>query len=188
MVKKFWGDFKKFISKGSILDLAVAVIIGAAFGKIVTSLTNDMLMPLISLIFVAMGLRGFAEWKWVIEPAEYGVVDGATVVTRAETALYYGKFIQSIFDFFIIALCIFIIFRTITRARTKVQATVVKIKEKEKAKKGGETETAVVVAAEEPKEEPPKEPSTNELLAEIRDLLSAGKKEAKRAEKEKGNP
>jgi len=108
-VKGFWEDFKKFISKGNIIDLAVAVIIGAAFGKIVTSLTNDLLMPLISALFIAMGLKGFADWKWVIEPAQYDAVSGALL--KAETALRYGNFIQSIVDFFIIALFIFIVFR-----------------------------------------------------------------------------
>lgn len=62
-MKKFWKDFREFISKGNVIDLAVAVIIGAAFGKIVTSLVNDIVMPLISL---ATGGTDVSDWKWVI--------------------------------------------------------------------------------------------------------------------------
>lgn len=155
-MKKFWSDFKKFISKGSIIELAVAVVIGAAFGKIVTSLVNDMIMPLISLIFIAIGLKGFDGWKWEI-------TDKSGAVTAT---LNYGAFIQSIIDFFIIALCIFAAFRLIRSAGDRLKTSV----ETMKKNKGG---------APVPAPEPPKEPSTNELLAEIRDLL----KESRAAEK-----
>ena len=104
-MKNFWADFKKFISKGNIVDLALAVVIGSSFNKIVTSLVNDVIMPLISL---AVGGTDVSDWKWVITPAEYDTT-GAVVV--AETALKYGSFIQTIIDFLIIALSLFIAFR-----------------------------------------------------------------------------
>ena len=154
-MKKFWEEFKKFISKGNILDLAVAVIIGAAFGKIVTSLVNDMLMPLISLVFTACGLKGFADWKWEIFDKH-----GAVAAT-----LNYGVFIQTVLDFFIIALCIFVIFKLIKRASGGVRNTAKKLSAKNK-KAAGEAPAPEGVVT-------PKEPTTNELLAQIRDLLSA---------------
>ena len=85
----FFADFKKFISKGNILDLAVAVVIGTAFNKIVTSLVNDIIMPLISLCTGGVSVE---DWKWVITPA---------TETTAEVALAYGTFIQAIIDFLI---------------------------------------------------------------------------------------
>jgi len=161
-MKKFWKDFKAFISKGNILELAIAVIIGAAFGKIVTSLVNDMIMPLISLIFTACGLKGFEAWKWEILDK-----NGAVAAT-----LNYGNFIRTIIDFFLIALCIFIAFRLIKRATGKVKGAAQKLSDKKKAGAEGPTaeaaETAVAV-------EQPAEPTTNELLVQIRDLLAAQK-------------
>ena len=154
-MKKFWTDFKKFISKGNIMDLAVAVIIGAAFGKIVTSLVNDLLMPLISALFTLMGLKGFSEWKWVITQA-----DAANNI--AEVALNYGAFLQAILDFLIVAMCIFIIFRIISSATKRlgsVSKTILK-----KNKKGEVVETVVEVPVV-------KEPTTAELLIEIRELM-----------------
>ena len=154
-MKGFWEDFKKFVSKGSILDLAIAVIIGAAFGKIITSLVNDILMPLISVVFAAVGLKGITDWKWEI-------LDKAGSVTAT---LNYGNFISVIIDFFIIALCIFLIYRAIKKANGKIGEAAQKLKDRKNGTPAG------VEAA--PKEEPPKEPTTNELLIQIRDLLQA---------------
>ena len=80
-MKKFFSDFKKFIARGNILDMAVGVVVGGAFGKIVTSLVNDIIMPLVSL---AMGGASVADWKWVIKEATYNA-DG--ILLTAETAL-----------------------------------------------------------------------------------------------------
>jgi large conductance mechanosensitive channel len=90
-----WKDFKNFALKGNIVDLAIGVIIGGAFGKIVTSLVNDIFMPLLG--FVTAG-ADFKSLKWVIKPA---------TLTRPEVAVMYGSFIQNIIDFLIIALSIF---------------------------------------------------------------------------------
>ena len=94
-MKKFFKDFKTFISKGNIIDLAVAVVIGTAFNKIVSSLVNDVIMPLASLM---VGGKNVTEWKWVINKAQY---DASGNVVVAETALKYGMFIQTIIVQFI---------------------------------------------------------------------------------------
>ena len=115
----FWQDFKGFISKGNVIDLAVAVVIGAAFNKIVSSFVNDIIMPLISLI---VGGKSVADWKWVITAAENNA-DGTEKV--AENALRYGAFIQNIIDFLIVAFSIFVVLRVFTKlqnARKKNEA------------------------------------------------------------------
>ena len=100
-------EFKEFAMRGNVLDLAVAVIIGAAFGKIVTSLVNDIVMPIISII---LGGVSFADLKYVITPA---------VGDLEEVAIRYGAFIQAIIDFLIIALVIFIFVKIITSFKKK---------------------------------------------------------------------
>lgn len=108
-----WNDFKKFAFKGNIVDMAVGVVVGGAFSKIVSALVNNIITPLISLL---IGRMNFSDLKWVITPAS--TVDGVTV---AENALLYGDFIQSVIDFFIIAFCIFFFLRIITKARAKFE-------------------------------------------------------------------
>jgi large conductance mechanosensitive channel len=93
------GDFKNFAMKGNVLDLATAVIIGSAFGKIVSSLVNDVLMPPLGLL---VGRVDFKDLKVIIRHG----TDGAANVT-----LNYGMFVQNIFDFLIIAFCIFMIIK-----------------------------------------------------------------------------
>ena len=192
-MKKFWQEFKAFISKGNIVDLAIAVIIGAAFNKIVSSLVNDIIMPLISL---AVGGAAVSDWKWVIKPAEY---DANGTLQVAESALRYGTFIQAIIDFMIIALTLFLMFKIFNYSRKKlgelgyavVNETKKLSKKNKKNKKDEEietTETTKVVATETPleevKEEVVEEPKTEEnptnndqimisLLTEIRDSLKA---------------
>jgi len=100
-------DFKKFVIRGNVIDLAVAVIIGGAFGKIVTSFVNDVVMPLIGTL---LGKVDFKSLKWVLEPA---------MGDQPEVAVYYGNFIQNIVDFVIIALVIFIMIRIIEKAKAK---------------------------------------------------------------------
>lgn len=100
-------DFKKFIIRGNVIDLAVAVIIGGAFGKIVTSLVNDVVMPLIGIL---LGKVDFKSLKWVIEEA---------VGDQPEVALNYGMFIQNIIDFIIIGFVIFVMIRLIEKLKRK---------------------------------------------------------------------
>lgn len=100
-------EFKEFAFKGNVIDLAVGVIIGGAFGKIVASLVSDVLMPVIGII---LGGINFTNLKFVITPASENV---------AESSIYYGKFFQSIVDFLIIAISIFFFVRLISLAKKK---------------------------------------------------------------------
>lgn len=109
----FVKEFKEFAVKGNVMDMAVGVIIGAAFGKIVASLVNDVIMPLVSLF---LGDVNFKDLKWIITPE---VVDAAGAVTTPEVALLYGSFIQAVIDFLIIALIIFFMIRSINKLKKK---------------------------------------------------------------------
>jgi len=100
---KIISEFKEFAVKGNVLDLAIGVIVGGAFGKIVTSLVNDIVMPPLGLL---LGGVDFAYQKWVLKEAAGGV---------SEVALNYGAFINSIVDFLIVAVAIFFVIRQINR-------------------------------------------------------------------------
>lgn len=134
---KMWKEFKEFAFKGNVIDMAVGVIIGGAFGKIVTSLVSDIITPAIGMLTSGVDLKAM---QYVISTAEDGTVN----------AINYGMFIQNIIDFLIIAFSIFLFVKGISVARAKFE----------------KKEEAVDEAAEEAKG-----PSTEELLAEIRDLL-----------------
>ncbi|MDE6649740.1 MAG: large-conductance mechanosensitive channel protein MscL [Muribaculaceae bacterium] len=110
---KFLSDFKEFAMKGNVIDMAVGVIIGGAFGKIVSSLVNDIIMPVISL---CTGSMNFADMKAVLSPAE---VDAAGEVIREAVTFNYGMFIQNIVDFIIIAFSIFMALRVIMKFKKK---------------------------------------------------------------------
>ena len=92
-MKKFIAEFKEFAMKGNVVDMAIGVVIGAAFGKITTSLVNDVIMPLISRI---TGGVDFSAWKWVLKAAE---VDETGAETAAEIAVNYGSFIAVVWTF-----------------------------------------------------------------------------------------
>ncbi|MCR4615814.1 MAG: large-conductance mechanosensitive channel protein MscL [Clostridiales bacterium] len=100
-------EFKEFISKGNVMDLAVGMIIGAAFTAIVNSVVNDLVMPLISIV---VGKVNFSDLKWVIKAAE-GEAE--------EVALCYGNFIQAVINFLVIALVIFLVVKGINSFRRK---------------------------------------------------------------------
>lgn len=106
-------DFKAFIQRGNVIDLAVAVIIGAAFGRIVTSFVNDVLMPIIGMVLGNVNLQ---DLKWVIEPATEDI---------AEIAVYYGTFMQHIVDFIIVAFFIFLAIRFIEKRKKKEEAVAI---------------------------------------------------------------
>ena len=93
-------EFKDFAMRGNVIDLAVGVIIGGAFGKIIASLVADVIMPPIGLL---VGGVNFVDLKWMMKPAE--VVGG---VTKAAVTMNYGNFLQVTFDFLIVAFCIFL--------------------------------------------------------------------------------
>ena len=111
-MKKFIAEFKEFAKKGNVMDMAIGVVIGAAFGKITTSLVNDVIMPLISRI---TGGVDFSAWKWVLKAAE---VDETGAETAAEIAVNYGSFIAVVLDFLIIALVLFMVVKAINKLRS----------------------------------------------------------------------
>ncbi len=110
------SEFKEFIAKGNVLDLAVAVVIGAAFGKIVTALVDGIVMPLIGLL---TGGVSVSDWKYVIAPAQ---LDAAGKESIAESAIRYGMFIQTVVDFLIIAFVIFLVLKAYNRMRKPADA------------------------------------------------------------------
>lgn len=114
--KKFWGEFKTFIAKGNVVDLAVALVIGTAFNKIVSQLVDSFITPLIGIV-----LGGFSldDWKWVYKEAVLAE-DGETVL-EAEIAFSYGTFLQTVIDFLIIALTVFIVVKLYTRIRNRIE-------------------------------------------------------------------
>jgi len=109
--KGFWKEFGEFIAKGNVLDLAVAVVIGAAFGAIVTSLTNDIIMPLVTW---AAGKNSLADLSVVLIPA---VVENGEIVKEALT-WNYGNFLQAVLNFFIIAFTVFCFVKLIMKIRS----------------------------------------------------------------------
>ena len=109
------SEFKEFVSRGNVVDLAVGVVIGAAFGKIVTALVNGIVMPLVG---VALGGVSVSEWKYVITPASVDAA-GAEV---AEVAVQYGMLIQTAIDFVLIALVIFLFLKAYNRMQKKAEA------------------------------------------------------------------
>ena len=110
----FLQDFKAFAMKGNVIDMAVGVIIGGAFGKIVSSVVADVIMPPLGLL---VGGVNFTDLKWVMKPAE--MVDGKEI---AAVTLNYGNFLQATFDFLIIAFSIFLFIRLLSKLTTKKEA------------------------------------------------------------------
>ncbi len=137
----FWHEFKSFAMKGNVVDMAVGVVIGGAFGKIVSSLVADIIMPPLGVL---VGGVNFSALRWVLEPAHVAA-DGTAV---AEVSINYGNFLQQTFDFLIIALSIFMVIRLINR-----------LTERKK------TEEEAKPAA------PPAPTKEEVLLTEIRDIL-----------------
>ncbi|HJW44998.1 MAG TPA: large conductance mechanosensitive channel protein MscL [Lysobacter sp.] len=105
------AEFKEFVSRGSVVDLAVGVVIGAAFGKIVTAMVEGIVMPVIS---AASGGASVTDWKYVITPAQ---LDAAGRQVAAEVAIKYGLFFQTIIDFLLVALAIFLFLKAYNRLR-----------------------------------------------------------------------
>ncbi|MBD5316945.1 MAG: large-conductance mechanosensitive channel protein MscL [Bacteroides sp.] len=108
----FFKEFKDFAMKGNVIDMAVGVIIGAAFGKIVSSLVDDIIMPLVG---VATGGMNFTDYKWVIQSA---VMNGQEIV-KPEVTMNWGSWIQTIVDFLIVAFCIFVAIKFINNLKKK---------------------------------------------------------------------
>ena len=161
--KGFFKEFKEFAMRGNVIDLAVGVVIGGAFGKITNSIVNDIIMPIIGVL---TGGINFSEWKIVLKQAvanAEGVIDPAT-----EVAITFGNTIAIILDFIIIAFAVFCMVKAINGMHAKAEAM---------KKKKEEEEAAAAAEAAAPAEEPaPPEPTKEELLlTEIRDLLKERK-------------
>jgi len=149
-VKKFFEEFKTFAMRGNVVDMAVGVVIGGAFGKISTSIVNDIIMPVVSLL---TGGIDFQNWKIVLKQAvanAEGVIDPAT-----EVAIKFGSTIAVIVDFIIVAFAVFCMIKFLNNLH------------REKEEPAPEPEPEVEPA--------PPAPTTEELLAEIRDLLKESK-------------
>jgi large conductance mechanosensitive channel len=101
----FVAEFKQFALRGNVVDLAVGVVIGAAFGKIVTSLVDNIIMPPIGWL---IGGIDFSDWKWVLKPAD-------AIAKKAEVAIQYGVFINVLIQFLIVAVAIFMVVKAINR-------------------------------------------------------------------------
>lgn len=149
----FLQDFKAFAMKGNVIDMAVGVIIGGAFGKIVTSVVNDLIMPTVGML---VGGVNFTDLKLTMKEAVPEQLNEAGEVIQAAVpavTLNYGNFLQQTFDFLIIAFCIFLMVKGIAKLNN--------LKKKEEE-----------IPAPEPAPAPEPEPSAEEkLLTEIRDLL-----------------
>jgi large conductance mechanosensitive channel len=109
-MKQFFRDFKGFAAKGNVIDLAIGVIMGSAFGKIVSSLVNDIIMPVVS---VMTGGLNFSDIKIVLK---------AATETKAEVAILSGNFIKNVIDFLIIAFSIFIMIKALAKMKRKEEA------------------------------------------------------------------
>lgn len=148
-MSKFLTEFKEFAMKGNVVDMAVGVVIGAAFGKIVSSLVDDLIMPLVG---VATGGINFTDYKIVLQKA---VMDGTEII-KPEVTLNWGTWVQTIVNFLIVAFCIFVAIKFMNRLRKRKDLE-------------DEAEAAVADA-------PTK---AQELLTEIRDLLKQQAEEKK---------
>ena len=149
-MKNFVEEFKKFINRGNVLDMAVGVVIAGAFGKISTSLVNDLLMPFISWI---CGTRSMNALNVIVRPAE---LNEAGEVVKEAITLGFGTFVGTIIDFLLIALIVFLILRAFNKAR-------------DLAKKKEEEEAAAAAEEEE------KKPTTEELLTAILEEMKKDK-------------
>lgn len=138
----FWSDFKKFISKGNVVDMAVGVVIGGAFGKIVTGLVNYIINPVVSLI-TGSG-KDLDSLKTVLVPEK--IVND--VVEQKEIAILWGTWIQTIIDFLIVAFCIFLVLRLITKARATLERKKLAAEEAKAAEAAAKAEAEKKAAAE----------------------------------------
>ena len=116
-MKKLFDEFKKFALRGNVIDLAVGVMIGGAFGSIVSSLVNDLFMPVLSLLTGGMSTSSLFV---PLGPGEFATIEDAAAAGVA--TLNYGNFIQAIIDFVLIALCIFLFVKLLTGLHKKEEA------------------------------------------------------------------
>ena len=111
-MKKFFEDFKAFAMRGNVIDMAVGVVIGGAFGKITTSLVNDIFMPLLGIM---TGGVNFGGLFYALDGNEYASIEAAT--EAGVGTLNYGMFIQNIVDFLLIAFCMFLVIKFMAKMK-----------------------------------------------------------------------
>ncbi len=189
IMKKFFEEFKKFITRGNVVDMAIGVAVAGAFTKIVNAFTNGFVSPIVGLI---TGGANLADQKAIIRPAEIEVLaDGTEKIVTPEVALLWGAFVQNIIDFLIIAFVLFTVMKLFNAiaAKAKEAAEDLRLSDEEKAaieagkkaeaeKKAAE-EAAAKKAAEEAAKKAEEEKqrakeiseNTEKLLMEIRDIL-----------------
>lgn len=183
-LKKFAQEFKAFITRGNVVDLAVAVIIGAAFSAIVTAFTNGIIMPLIN--WAVGGEDGLSGVITMLKPAYMlDEITGEKIIDMANSIyIDWGTFINAIIDFLLVALVLFIIIKVFMSLQNAAKGINVKAKKRaeklaKKLQKQGLSEeeakaqAEAQLSAETPAPAEPPKPTTEELLAEIRDLLAA---------------
>lgn len=170
----FWKDFKAFISRGNIVDMAIGVVVANAFKDIVNKFTAAFISPLVALLTDGIIL---SDLKYIVRP-EVLAEDGTTVLV-SEISLAWGALVQSIIDFLIIALALFIVIRIVTRATARAKELRVSEEEKAAAAKAAEeaaakaeaekkaAEAAAVAKAAEEAAAKAREIETVELLREI---------------------
>lgn len=185
----FFADFKKFISKGSVVDMAVGVIIGSAFTAIVTSLTNGIIMPFINLLLSLGGDKGLEDAVTILKP---GYTDGVLDLAKS-IYINWGAFLTAVINFFLIALVLFTLLRVMMKAQgmwTKELKRRPTKEEKAILREQGvdmRDRKAVLVATAELREKnkpvPPPAPETQEdILKDIRTLLAENVKSQDKAE------
>ena len=162
-MKKFFADFKSFITRGNVLDMAVGLIVGSAFTAIVTALNKSVLTPFIGALFGTKDLKSLYVPLWNAEPV---MVEGVQQLDAYgnplyTSAIYYGEFIQAAIDFVMIAFVLFVIIKIFKAIQKASQRAAEALKKKEEIE-----EPVVEEVPAEPK------PTTEELLTEIRDLLA----------------
>ncbi len=156
-MKKFFSDFKAFIAKGNVIDMAVGVVIGGAFGKIVTSLVNDIIMP--ALAMITGNNQSVSDLKYIVKEA---VMEGEKIVTP-EVAIKYGNFIQLIIDFLLVAFCIFCILRAMMGVNKKLHAKELAEAEAKKAEEDAKKKAEEEAAAN--------KETVEDILRDIRESL-----------------
>lgn len=175
-MKKFFKEFKEFISRGNVLDMAVGVIIGGAFTAIITALTNQILQPLINWLLAGTGV-GLESAVTILKPAydATGAIDLANSIY-----IDWGAFITAVINFLLVAFILFCVVKTINSIHTGGKKLIEKQKKniEKQLKKGKITEEEAAAAAAALEETPAEEPiapveTTDDLLREIRDLLKA---------------
>lgn len=197
-MKKFFKEFKTFITRGNVIDMAVGVIIGGAFSAIVTALTNNILMPIINWVLLAItGGKGLSEIYTYLGDPVYTVAEDGSRVIDLENSIYidWGAFVTAIINFLLIALVLFLIIRVINHihegaAKQRGKYAPLSKEEVRAMRKEGKTQSEILAAAaakkaeeEEAAKKAAEEAAANapeteqQLLSEIRDLLKAQKQE-----------